>query len=139
MRSLLVMLGGLILAALVVGCSTDNPAAPVNISPRLSTLETPNMVSIPTPAAIPGFYGTISNLNLAAGTFTLTSPSGNTEDVTTSPGTLVRFQGSTSPVGTSSLQDGEKVSVSGTVTGLPQQARVRAALIVINSRPDTAK
>lgn len=137
MRNLL-LLGGVALALAAFGCSS-NPVAGANdaSSGAVSSdaLIYGSQVPTPQPTVQPGFFGTVSNLDLSAGTFTLTSPDGRTLNVATTPGTQVLFQGEFTNVGTSALKNGQKVTVSGSVAGLPQHATARAALIIINSRP----
>ena len=134
MRNLLVPVV-LAVVLVVVGCKSNNPSGritgPFNESSLLSGTLTPPPP--PNPVVTPAFFGTISNLNLVAGTFTLTSPSGATEDVTTTVTTIVRFQDFVSTVSTSVLKNGELVTVTSVVAGAPSPAKVRALLIIINS------
>jgi ABC-type Fe3+-hydroxamate transport system substrate-binding protein len=134
MRNLLI-LGLLAVVAVAAGCSSNSPTGNMTgwtnqIAPVNGSLTPP-----PPPVVVPvgAVYGTVSNLNLAAGTFTLTSPSGEVVNVVLSPTTKVLYQGSATEFSSSNLADGETVTVTGTVIGLPSQAKVRAAMVVINS------
>ncbi|HXF49293.1 MAG TPA: hypothetical protein VNL73_07710 [Verrucomicrobiae bacterium] len=156
MRSLL-FLGLLAVALFVFGCGSNqagNVTGPAAINqtaqpvtqqqefdwqdefigpPKYIELERPPAPTAPpgTVNATPGFYGMVSNLSAAG--FTLTSPDGRTLNVTTTPETNVLYQGSMTDLASSPLENGMNVSVSGTVSGLPGQARVRALLVVINN------
>ncbi len=135
MRNLLVI-GLLAVAIVAVGCksktSPDRLFGPLDPSSPMSGNITPPTPTTP-PVVTPSMYGAISNLNLTAGTFTLITPGGDTASVATTPTTIVRYQGLTSDVASSNLKNGENVTVIGPVTGLPQQAHIRAQMIVINS------
>ncbi len=135
MRNLL-LIGLLAVAIVAVGCksktSPDRLFGPLDPSSPMSGNITPPTPPAP-PVVTPAMYGAVSNLNLTAGTFTIITPGGDTASVTFTATTIVRYQGLTSDVAKSNLKDGENVTVTGAVTGLPQQARVRAQMIIINS------
>ena len=103
--------------------------------PKYTELQTAAPPGATPEVVYPGFYGMVSNLNLGAGTFTLTSPSGNTLDVTATPGAQILYQGTFYDLTSSPLENGVNVSVTPYVSNLPEYAHVRATLIVINSSP----
>lgn len=129
----LFLLGVAALALAVFGCSSNSGSditGPVGATASGST-PAPQLPPVPEPIAAPGFYGTVSNLGASG--FTLTSPDGRTLNVTTTPETNVLYQGTMTNLADSPLADGMNVSVNGAVSGQPQQARIRAGLVVINS------
>jgi|GEM_PF-6670224 len=158
MRSLL-FLGLLAVALFVFGCGSNqasNVTGPAAINqmaqpvaqqqefdvsdeiigpPKYTELQTAAPPGATPEVVYPGFYGMVSNLNLGAGTFSLSSPSGNTLDVTATPGAMVLYQGTFYELATSPLTNGMNVSVTPYLSNLPEDAHVRATLIVINSSP----
>jgi len=136
MRNLMLLMLAVVIYA--AGCKSDNPTGSLSYwdqqSAKTIGLTTPTP---PTPAGNRALYGTISNLNLVAGTFTLTTTDGKTYDLSFSSETMVLYKGGTTDLGSSALADGLTVTVTGYVTGLPVQAKVRATLIIIdNSKPN---
>ena len=122
-----------------LGCSSYNPASNIAgpTDPMMSitakTSPPPPGPTITPPTTTPAGYGTVSNLDMTAGTFTLTFPNGTTRDVTFTSTTIVRYLGGTTDVGSSVLQDGLFVTVAGSVVGLPSQAKTMAQLIIIDN------
>ncbi len=134
MRNLIV-LALVAIALVVVGCKSNSPSGQI-MGPETSGTGLSGVVNPPpTPIATPAFYGAVSNLNLQAGTFTVVTLAGDTESVVTTPSTIVRYQGLSANVSTSAIKDGDEVTVTGTISGLPGHAKVGARLIVINSSP----
>jgi len=127
------MLGLLAFALIATGCSTNSSADHI-LGPK-STAQMSGSVTLPDPSTppdvTPAIYGRISDLNAAAGTFTLTSPDGTTHSVSYGADLLVVYQDSPSH-DPSLLDDGQWVTVTGVIMGLPSQAKVRARMIVIN-------
>lgn len=135
------------------GCSSGSPgkitrpasASQLNLPPGLSGgfnwqdeyIGPPKYIQLEGPSsgqvasAVPGIYGTVSNLS--ANGFTLTSPSGSTLNVTFTTGTQVLYQGNLTDVAASPLVNGMNVTVTGLVSGLPGHATERAFMVVINS------
>ena len=131
--SKLFLLGVAALALAVFGCSSNSGSditGPVGTTASGSS-PAPQLPPVPEPIAAPGFYGTVSNLGASG--FTLTSPDDRALDVTTTPGTKVLYQGTMTSLADSPLENDMNVSVSGTVSGLPGEARLRALLVVINN------
>ncbi len=138
MRNILIT--SVLVAALAgAGCSSHQsagsllgPTDPSGLSSSGTLTATPPTPPSP-PTPVPGFYGIVSDLNLTAGTFTVTSPSGATSNVVTDANTKVLYKGATSTVSGSVLADGEYVTVSGQVSGLNSHAQLRAQLIIVNA------
>lgn len=80
------------------------------------------------------FFGKISNLDMHAGTFTLTSPSGRVMEITTNAQTRVRDDDSVTNFANSPLKNGEFVSARGTPNGTPGHPSILAKWIVLNNR-----
>lgn len=119
----------LVIVVAAVGCSSDHSTS--GLTGPASLTSGAVSATPPTVAPSPALFGKVSNLSASG--FTLTTTNGNTYDITTSATTVVRFTGSTSDVASSVLADGEMVTVVGTPTGLPSQAKERATLVVINN------
>lgn len=132
-----ILLGAAALMLALFGCSSNpagsitGPADPAPAGMSLNSAPVPGAPPSSTPSAAPGFYGKVSNLSASG--FTLTSPSGSTLNVTFTPETEVLYQGSFSNVADSPLANGMFVTVTGSVSGLPQHATARASFVVINS------
>ena len=137
MRTLL-LLGLLAMVAVAVGCSSNGASGNLtgwnDQSALVSGYVTPTPPNISTAGAV---YGTTSNVNVAAGTFTVTTPTDKVVNILLSSNAKVLYSGSTTDVGSSKLADGLNVTVTGTVMGLPTQSKVRAELVIINlSQPN---
>lgn len=131
MRNLL-LLGLLVALAVAAGCSSNSPTGSIT---GQAGLLSGSMTPPPPPPVVPAgaVYGMTSNVDLTAGTFTVTSPDGKVVDVVLSATTKVLYEGTTADLSASQLVDGLTVTVTGTVIGLPSQSKVRAAMVVINS------
>lgn len=144
MRNLF-LLGLAAMALAAFGCSSNSVGdltGPSSSAPELSAAAIPGggTVSIPTveiPAGALAFYGTVSGFS--SGGFVLTNPDGRSVNVTTGENTRVLFQGDLSDAGSSSLRNGQQISLWGKVegrpSGPPNGLTIDALLIVINSRP----
>lgn len=132
MRTLL-LLGLLAAVAVAAGCSSNGTSGNLTGWNDQAALVSGQLTPTPPTIDVVGaVYGVTSNVNLGAGTFTVTTPDGKSVDIVLSATSKVLYKGSTTDVGTSQLTDGLTVTVTGTVIGLPTQAKVRAALVVIN-------
>lgn len=134
MRYVILLGAAALLLMAVVGCSSSPAGSitgPAKEASALNLAPAPSTPPAPPPVASPGFYGKVSNFSAAG--FTLTSPSGSTLDVTFTPETEVLYQGTFTDVADSPLADGMNVTVTGSVSGLPEHATARASFVVINS------
>lgn len=141
MRNLF-LLGLAAMALAAFGCSSNSVGdltGPSSSAPELSAAAIPGGTPTPTitiPAGALAFYGTVSGFS--SGGFVLTNPDGRSVNVTTGENTRVLFQGDLSDAGSSSLRNGQQISLWGRVEGRPagppNGQTIQALLIVINGR-----